>query len=466
MATKSNHQIFVSYKSENANLVRRVVDTLLSNGMLLWFVEYDLPLGSFSLLEDEIRNAIFDSDFALLFLDRAWFTSDFIIEKEARWLEEAKNKHGIKPLVVKLEDDLSYPKGFEGLFSGGEPEIRYNGDLTTLIHWVGENSMFDYSRVSFPSILEGGEKFHIMEGGSFNTGKLIFNPEKTKLRKYELRREENPALQLFFSLFFPRRTYHLVRCFDGTVSNKKIRLVVLFYPFNAVTFNLLPEVSLSDNQIETYFKYRKYAEKWVENNGWEDRGAHILMYEGSRNFGFTYFVPANATKDQIGGWERHYVLGLRRGQAQKIVGEIQFVFFCEQPKDLESFYHVCPYLEDLVCSLEFDPEVVYSKLTRKFSFIWQRLLGLVFGAVIIYDLVKTSIEKGFWSAVQVAFVYLIIAGTGILFVLYLIGELQVVLDGRSRHSKDDRSPFQRAITIFIVFVLAAFFIRYLLSLLG
>lgn len=58
---------FISYHSEDANVVRRIAERLILGGYRVWFAEYRVLLANYEDFEDEIVQGIKHSSFALLF---------------------------------------------------------------------------------------------------------------------------------------------------------------------------------------------------------------------------------------------------------------------------------------------------------------------------------------------------------------------------------------------------------------
>ncbi len=460
MDVSKGEQLFVSYKSENANLVRKLVDFLLSQAIPTWFVEYDLKLNDFSQLEKVIESAILSSKYALLFIDEAWSSSDFIA-KEAKWIEKCCTNHGLNVLVVKLDKSKNHRHKYSSLFKHDFPELQYDGDFDSLIKFLSENTTFQFPSITFPTFRDDSERFKIYKGVDFSPGPFRFDHQKTAARRAEMREEKNPFIKFIIEPLFSKRLYHVLHCFNGEFLSKKIRLVILFYPYNATTFGFFPSLTHFDDDIKTYFYYRKYAEKWVTGKKWKDKGAHIFMHHGNRNLGFSYFIPTESTVDGVSGWERHYVIGLRDSKKnEKVKGEIKLVFFCEEVKDPRVFHSLCLHIENIASSLRIDSRKVYSKSFKNYLSIVVTLtivgmVGLLFAGY--------ASNNGLWATLKIALVFLVGGLLVFLFLFYLIGEVQIMISDTT-DNKDDRTPLQRALTIFIFLLFIAFTIRFLVSL--
>ncbi len=72
---KPKYDAFVSYKSEDANEVRTIVDSLLANGLNVWFAEYFVLLPKYDDFQALIDSAIDSSHHGILFTNEAWARS-------------------------------------------------------------------------------------------------------------------------------------------------------------------------------------------------------------------------------------------------------------------------------------------------------------------------------------------------------------------------------------------------------
>ena len=110
MVSRDKPRIFVSYKSENAQFVRAVVEQLMLLGVDLWFAEYDLLSSDHVEMEDvydrvlenagieeadkkyktlihrKLQKSILPCTHGLIFTNRTWADSDFCLQ-ELKWLK-------------------------------------------------------------------------------------------------------------------------------------------------------------------------------------------------------------------------------------------------------------------------------------------------------------------------------------------------------------------------------------------
>lgn len=116
---------FFSYKSENANEVRRIAERLMAAGYRVWFAEYEILLRNYDDFESLIRKGIQNCSFAVLFTTHSYSQSKHCRD-EAKWLQQrfandprriievsldkasdARHALGLQPQSPQLVADLS-----------------------------------------------------------------------------------------------------------------------------------------------------------------------------------------------------------------------------------------------------------------------------------------------------------------------------------------------------------------------
>jgi hypothetical protein len=69
--------VFVSYKSEDANLVRRVTEQLVACGLEVWFNEYRILVGDYERFQDAIDDGLARATHAVVFTNDRWAAADW-----------------------------------------------------------------------------------------------------------------------------------------------------------------------------------------------------------------------------------------------------------------------------------------------------------------------------------------------------------------------------------------------------
>lgn len=121
--------LFVSYKSESANAVRRVVERLMAAGYRIWFAEYQVLLTNYERFEREIRRGAADASYALLFTSGRFAASPHCA-MECDWLGGALAGHPERLVELRLETPndaravFRLPAGSPSLPAGIAPSAR------------------------------------------------------------------------------------------------------------------------------------------------------------------------------------------------------------------------------------------------------------------------------------------------------------------------------------------------------
>jgi hypothetical protein len=132
-----SNQIFISYKSENANDVRFFVERLMAAGATVWFAEYEVLAANYDLLQGkidpEIESAIDASSAAIVFTNNRWAASEYCL-KEIRWIIAGIPHDRIVQVCIPKEEQpaLTAPalKNIETI------EYR-DGDTKTVLEFIG-----------------------------------------------------------------------------------------------------------------------------------------------------------------------------------------------------------------------------------------------------------------------------------------------------------------------------------------
>ncbi|MGM0668314.1 MAG: toll/interleukin-1 receptor domain-containing protein, partial [Gemmatimonadota bacterium] len=79
--------VFVSYKSEDANLVRGVAERMTANGVSLWFAEYEVLPETYERFQEAIDEGIQNASHGLIFTNARWADSEYCRYEMAHLLE-------------------------------------------------------------------------------------------------------------------------------------------------------------------------------------------------------------------------------------------------------------------------------------------------------------------------------------------------------------------------------------------
>lgn len=94
---------FLSYKSENANEVRRIAERLMAAGYQVWFAEYEVLLRSYDQFQPRIYRGTQNCSFALLFTTNSYSRSKHCCD-EVKWLKQHFTNEPGRIIEVSLEE--------------------------------------------------------------------------------------------------------------------------------------------------------------------------------------------------------------------------------------------------------------------------------------------------------------------------------------------------------------------------
>lgn len=101
---------FLSYKSEDANLVRQVAECLASNGFSVWFAEYEILLPNYDDFQTAINKGLENCQSGILFTNPRYWSSKYC-KHEADFLRENLNPRRV------LDISLTGPTNLPSLIS-------------------------------------------------------------------------------------------------------------------------------------------------------------------------------------------------------------------------------------------------------------------------------------------------------------------------------------------------------------
>lgn len=96
---------FLSYKSEDANLVRQVAECLVSNGFSVWFAEYEILLPNYKDFQAAVENGLKNCEFGLLFTNPRYWASSYC-KYEAERLRDNLNAQQVLDISVTAPVNL------------------------------------------------------------------------------------------------------------------------------------------------------------------------------------------------------------------------------------------------------------------------------------------------------------------------------------------------------------------------
>src|ERR1043165_1013466 len=99
-ADEKAYDFFISFKSENVEVVRAIAELLIANQLRVWFSEYSLDrktyLGTDEMMRDAILAGISKSKYAICFTNEAYFSSAWCRTELNRFFQCLDSDHIIQ----------------------------------------------------------------------------------------------------------------------------------------------------------------------------------------------------------------------------------------------------------------------------------------------------------------------------------------------------------------------------------
>ena len=138
------YDIFISYKSENIDLVRLIVEQLLAKGLRVWFAEYRVMMHTYESFQRLINYGIENSNFAICFTNKKYAESKYCIG-ELKLISKTIPKENITNVKCPEHPDLThnYPILNEC------HSIDYDYDVQDIWRLISEKMGIEYEPLTF-----------------------------------------------------------------------------------------------------------------------------------------------------------------------------------------------------------------------------------------------------------------------------------------------------------------------------
>lgn len=353
-------RVFVSYKSEDCDVARATVETLMSAGVPTWFAEYEVLPSHYEAfdrdLEGNLQNAVQGCTHALVFTNNRWAESDYC-RTEMQAITRTIPPGNIIEIRIPHEElpHHTYPSLHHGA------TLDYANDPQAIAMSVFKilgtaNTPLDHS-----SMADAGSAFRLWRFG------LEFDPRPLEASIVESNRASRghgaPAVQ-----------------FSGEIHGQRVKLAVVLNAFDSVLRSLqVGDFGPADDR-KVYNQYREYAERWERDSSCEIHGLHLFFWNERSHLALTYVTRGTNGEAHSGAWERRYVLS-PRGMTPAEKGEIHFIFYVPGIKgtsdvQLQNFAALCPTFDRVMKTVRYAPVSAGEDLTNSIPSVLVRAFYL------------------------------------------------------------------------------------------
>jgi len=378
--------IFISYKTEDANEVREVAECLVANGVRMWFGEYEIRAEIYDddqAVQRSIDDGILRSRHALVFTNDRWASSEYcalemdgILRKFEPSSHASTGPHDRRAgaiIEVFLPKEAKPHAKWPVLKN--VPAIVYRGQVGEILEFINRQQWFDRA-LKLPSATrietDSEERRSLRYGASMALGRFVEAPELYP--RHESRREFagekyyfeqalasfkiglginiNPHQSALGSLSIPRM--------DPTLTpmvKKMYEKTYRRYAPHQVALESLRSAKrdgVSDRLV--YKAYRGYARNWLDRHHKEDKGIHLFFWNNRSHLALTSVNKERSSHGHY--WERRYFLVLFSEEDEQL-GQIDISFGMYLPDtDAENgrtFCGLTRMFDAVVSSIQYDP---------------------------------------------------------------------------------------------------------------
>ncbi|MCA8989104.1 MAG: toll/interleukin-1 receptor domain-containing protein [Planctomycetaceae bacterium] len=344
--------LFISYKSDEVNEVRPVAEALISQGLDVWFAEYDILLLDYNQHKPVLLEGLCSAAFGICFTSNKWAGSDHCCEE---FDILSKRLAADRILEIGRPGDLLPHKKRPKLKDS--PFQEWTRDIGEMVDFIAAQSSLAIHKdqIFVPSSSPNWTSW--INRTQFTKFRLDIGPFGSK-PEFLHGDSYNDAL------------------FRGTVEKVPVRLGVFTSSTRTAIGKLAAEGKVAQDDRQLAAMYRKYASDafigGAVAESRSDKGLHLFFKDGKGQVALTYSYPTDAGFM----WERRYVITTERSAARpsatrgymemmaedsaRILGEIDIVFGCEMPhisdqEALRAFCRLTPTFDKIVDSLEWKP---------------------------------------------------------------------------------------------------------------
>lgn len=351
-------RLFISYKSEDCNAVREIVEILISAGVPVWFAEYEVLPSQYDIfdrdLEANLHIAVRACTHALIFSNDRWSESDYCRVEMIAICALLPARNVIEVCIP--HEDMPHRK-YPILESGTMIEYSHNPITTarSILELFGINAAASIR----PAIPSGKTMLRLWRFGlTLNPGG--FEPTLEGSRRTSVGQGRPSAV------------------LQAEIDGLTVKMAIILDVFDTVlrSLQISEKGAVSDRLV--YKGYRQYAQKWEVEKSIEIRGLHLYFWDSRSQVALTYVTRSNDSRGLKGFWERRYVLS-PRGMSPAERGEIHILFYVPElrgtdEEQLQRFVGLCRVFDRIVRTIQYQPLSARRDITNILPMIIVRII--------------------------------------------------------------------------------------------
>ncbi len=401
---KSDINIFISYRSINANEARYIVDLLETGLENVWFAENVVLSANYETfeqsLDENIESAIKKSTYAILLTNHSWDKSENC-QKEWEIISEKLPPQNIIQIYLPKEKvpELSIQ------LSKKIPGIIYNNNPNEIIEFINNHFLLD-SEFYFSKPQSGEFSNFKFRYGNISIWSVLSIQEKPNLgivgREHSYEFAGHLGNGIFASIDID------INPFEPPLKN-----------FSMEEFNNFRK----NPDRKAYHAIRKQAIQWLAKSNNTESSLHLKYFNDDVGYGVTYYKMWQSGKI---AWTRYYFQWIDDKQNNRMVrADYQFSIVCSPnsfvhnskreyiEKAKREFLKYIVYFEVMVDSYKYksDPTLKYlptKKEVTKKKWIGA-IVGFVLSAILTYFIVSKNPDYPFLQQIIITLVISTIA---------------------------------------------------------
>lgn len=343
--------VFVSYKSENANVVRRVTEQLMACGLEVWFNEYQILAGDYERFQDAIDAGLARATHAVVFTNDRWAAADWCRYEMTGLLAHIADPSRIVEVAIPSEGRPA--REFPGVL--GRQPIEFRGDPRRPSHAAVHATVAAIlDRLGFGTDMaplpdsEPRPVWLPTSGVTFDPAPFQLNRAKTVRQVQARTLQSDPVLGL--------RTI----VYSLAAADVDITMDVYATNYESPISRLAVSETGSSDDRAVYGAYLRYAKQWLPSEhghfrhvAYEPKGLHLVFVDGSSQIGLTYVSRMEGETGPKTTWERRYAVRIPNPLAGN-EGELAFVFSVglagDEARQARAFARLAPWFDAVVTS--------------------------------------------------------------------------------------------------------------------
>lgn len=345
--------VFMSYKSEDSNLVRQVAEQLIACGLDVWFNEYKILAAEYERFQDGIDNGLARATHAVVFTNNRWADAEWCRYEMQGLLEHIPDRSRIVEVAIPSENGPRerYPDllGRPAVVFHGDPRRPAHADVHDVVAAVLERLGYRTDMTALPAT-EPREAWLPTSGVTFDPGPFRLNEQKT--------RQQVKARAVQSDLVLGLRTV----VYSLAAADVDITMDVYATNFESPISRLeISDMGSSDDRA-VYEAYLRYAKQWLPSEHghfrhieYRPKGLHLVFVDGKSQIALTYVSKMEGESGPKTVWERRYAVRIPNPLADT-KGELAFVFSVglkgDEAQQTRAFCRLAPWFDAVVTSAD------------------------------------------------------------------------------------------------------------------